>query len=96
MYSRAKKSRCSKYIYIVVLAINQIKGVYWSSNEACIKCPVCSSCMRLLINSRQKSFFYSCAHCNATIDFASGRAALCHLVNTEFMVNEDESENRQN
>ena len=41
--------------------------------------------MRLLINSRQKSFFYSCAHCNATIDFASGRAALCHLVNTEFI-----------
>lgn len=93
---RELKKAGAANIYIVVLAINQIKGVYWSSNEAGVKCPLCSSRMRLLINSRQKSFFYSCAHCNATIDFAAGRLVLCHVVNAEFMANEDESENRQN
>ena len=71
-------------VYIVVLAVNQQGTNYWSSNEIQVSCPRCGNKMHLLINSRNKSFFYSCYDCNNTLNFDDGRVALEDSVNQEY------------
>lgn len=72
-------------IYIVVLAINQLEGSYWTSNQVQISCPVCGEKMHLLVNSRDLSFFYSCYSCrNSTLGFDEAREELVDMVNKEF------------
>ena len=71
-------------IYIVVLAVNQQGANYWSSNEIQVSCPYCGSKMHLLINSGNRSFFYSCYNCRETIDFSNGRKALEKYVDQEY------------
>ncbi len=63
-------------IFVVALAVNQIKGSYWSSNVPYIKCPRCGGKMFLLVNSSNHSFFYMCNRCNKTIDFNEGWESL--------------------
>lgn len=70
-------------VFIVVLGINQLQGNYWSSDVAQVTCPNCGEKMHLLINSKQKTFFYSCYSCNKTLDFEIGRNILCNNVNSE-------------
>lgn len=70
-------------ISIVVLAINQIQGYYWSSDVAQVSCNSCGDKMHLLINSKTKNFFYSCYECHSTKSFETGRMELYEQVNRE-------------
>ncbi len=70
-------------LFIVVLGINQLQGNYWSSEVAEVTCPECKSKMHLLINGRNKNFFYSCYSCGKTLNFEDGRNLLCENVNAE-------------
>ena len=72
-------------IYVVVLAVNQSGTEYWSSNKIQISCSKCGSKMRLFVNSRDRSFFYSCTECrSSSFGYSSGRAMIERLVNDEF------------
>lgn len=73
----------AEQVTIVVLAINQIQGYYWSSNIAEVSCSNCGAKMHLLINSKNKNFFYSCYECHGTKSFDSGREELINKVNNE-------------
>ncbi len=73
-------------VCIVVLAVNQMRGTYWSANDVYVECPICSEKMHLLINGRTKEFFYSCYKCAKTISFSRGREKLCKKVDDEFAV----------
>lgn len=77
-----KRSGATK-ISIVVLAINQIQGYYWSSDVAQVSCNECGDKMHLLINSKNKNFFYSCYECHSTKSFEAGRMELYEKVNSE-------------
>ena len=82
---RELKGSGAEQIFIVVLAVNQIQGSYWSSVDPQICCPRCDEKMHLLINSYNKNFFYSCYECrNSTLDFEQGWGNLCDQVNREF------------
>ena len=70
-------------IYIIVLAVNQYGLNYWSSNEIVINCPNCGQRMNLLINSRNRSFFYSCKSCHKTMNFSEGREMVEKAVKNE-------------
>ncbi|MCM1286904.1 MAG: hypothetical protein NC240_01240 [Clostridium sp.] len=72
-------------VFVVVLGINQLQGNYWSSDVAQVTCSNCGKKMHLLINSKQKTFFYSCYQCNRTLDFEMGRNILCNNVNSEII-----------
>lgn len=85
---RELKKAGANDIYIVALAVNQIQGTYWSSNEVGVKCPICSEKMHLLINGKSRQFFYACYKCKKTIDFSTGRKNLCEEVNNEFLCDE--------
>lgn len=79
------KNKGANQIFVVVLAINQREGNYWSSVEAQVSCPVCGDKMHLLLNSQKNVFFYTCYNCrNSTLDFDEGRTMLCEQVNNEF------------
>ncbi len=71
-------------IYIIVLAVNQQGTNYWSSNEVQVSCPRCGNKMHLLINSGNKSFFYSCYDCSKTMNFLDGRVELEEYVDQEY------------
>ena len=72
-------------IYIIVLAVNQIQGNYWSSEQPQITCPACDDKMHLLVNSHNRNFFYSCYNCrNKTFSFEEGWKALCDYIDNEF------------
>ena len=73
----------AEQVSIVVLAINQIQGYYWSSDDAQVRCDNCGDKMHLLINSRNKDFFYSCYKCHSTKSFETGRTELYEEVNSE-------------
>lgn len=76
--------RCGvKRVSIVVLAINQIQGNYWSSDVAQVNCSKCGEKMHLLINSKNKEFFYSCYGCHNTKKFETGEKELYNWVNKE-------------
>lgn len=73
-------------IFVIVLAVNQMQGSYWSSVDAQVNCPYCDEKMHLLVNSYNKQFFYSCYSCrNSTLNFQEGREILCEQVNNEFI-----------
>lgn len=78
------KEKGANEIFIVVLAVNQMQGIYWSSENAKVSCPFCDEKMHLLINGRTGEFFYSCYACHHSIDFEDGRELLCEEVNNEF------------
>lgn len=73
----------AEQVSIVVLAINQIQGYYWSSDVAQVSCDGCGDKMHLLINSKNKTFFYSCYKCHSTKSFDIGREELFDKVNSE-------------
>lgn len=81
---RELKKHGVNQVFVVVLAVNQLEGNYWSSEVAQVDCPDCGSRMRLLINGREKKFFYSCMRCNKTLNFFEGWKRLCYRVNSEF------------
>lgn len=70
-------------IYVVALAVNQQGIPYWSSNEIFVSCPKCGGKMRLLINSSNMKFFYSCYDCHKNMSFAEGCKMLADSVNNE-------------
>ena len=78
-------------VVAIAFAINQYGRGYWTSNVIQVSCPTCSSKMRLLINSHNRSFFYSCMECRKSKDFENGRKEIELLVNGEF--NEEDVEN---
>ena len=80
---RTLKAAGANTVYVVVLAINQLGGSYWSSETAQISCPHCNKKMILLINGSSKAFFYWCPACHRTIDFIEGKKMLHEQVNLE-------------
>lgn len=80
---RALKEKNVEQIYIVVLGINQLQGIYWSSNEPQICCPKCNDKMHLLINCSTKQYFYSCYSCGQTMNFDIAFMKLVENVNNE-------------
>lgn len=70
-------------VSIVVLAINQKQGYYWSADVAQVSCNSCGEKMHLLINSNNKNFFYSCYNCRNTKSFDAGRMELFEQVDSE-------------
>lgn len=87
-----KKARAEDVI-VVVLAVNQLGGTYWSSNQPIIDCPKCGEKMHLLVNSKNKNFFYSCYNCRNAMDYVMGKNQLIEKVNDEFCEDEDNGEN---
>lgn len=86
------KNKGANQIYIVVLAVNQLQGIYWSADEIQVCCPRCGEKMHLYVNGRNGSFFYSCFGCNNTIDFEEGRDILCTQVIEEMIIEKEQSE----
>ena len=81
---RVLKNKGAGKIIIIVLAVNQIHESYWSSIPAQVSCPRCGERMHLLVNSRNRRFFYSCYNCRSqTMDFEEGRKLVETLVNRE-------------
>jgi len=80
----------SKSVLVIVLAINQIDGSYWSSAQPYIHCPICDAKMHLLVNSKNQSFFYSCYerclpnHEWKSLPFVPAWEQLIDRVNSEF------------
>lgn len=68
---------------VIVLAVNQLGGTYWSSEIPTVSCPMCGEDMRLLINGKNKQFFYSCLNCRKTISFETGWNSLCEKINMQ-------------
>lgn len=91
---RELKANGAEQIYIIVYAVNQIKGAYWSSNVAEVKCPLCNHKMKLLINSNDASFFYLCTNdeCIKTMNYDIGRNILEKIVSSEKYVADDDSD----
>ncbi len=83
---RELKAKGANEIYIVVLAVNQLQGTYWSSEEIQVSCPHCNNKMRLLVNGQTGAFFYSCFNCRYSIDFKKGIDYLIDVVNDEFNI----------
>ena len=78
-------------IFVVVLAINQMKGIYWSANSAQVSCPKCGAQMQLMVNGQTGQFFYSCFSnqsrigCGkSTMNFKDGVNKLIDWANSEF------------
>lgn len=72
-------------VYVVVLAINQLAGSYWRSEWPQVSCPKCGGKMRLLINSNNGKFFYSCKTCpNTYVGFDRARDMFYDDTNNEF------------
>lgn len=81
---RVLKNKGAGKIIIVVLAVNQIHESYWSSIPAQVSCPRCGERMHLLVNSKNRHFFYSCYNCRSqTMNFEEGRKLVEVLVNSE-------------
>lgn len=80
-------------VIVVVLAVNQLGGTYWSNSQPIIDCPNCGERMHLLVNSQNKQFFYSCYNCGKTVNYASGKTHLVDIVNNEFEYIDESSEN---
>ena len=72
-----------EHVFIIVLAINQLQGNYWSSDMVQVTCPKCREKMCLLVNGKNRSFFYLCYACRKTLSFEEGRELLCNDVNSE-------------
>lgn len=89
---RTLKKRGAEEIIIIVLGINQLRGNYWSSEVDEVKCPFCNTGMKLLVNSKNKMFFYSCGNkeCNRTIGFEEGRTRLQELVNQKKIIDDND------
>lgn len=81
---RILKNYGAAKIIVIVLAINQMGGGYWSISQPIIECPKCRNKMRLLVNSNKKTFFYSCGECNNSINYEIGREVLIRKMNSEF------------
>lgn len=80
---RVLRNNGASRIFVVVLAVNQIHEVYWSSRPAQVTCERCENKMHLLVNSHNNHFFYSCYHCHNTKNFEQGRQELVNFVNGE-------------
>lgn len=87
---RTLKKRGAEEIIIIALGINQIRGNYWTSDVDEVKCPSCGAKMMLLINSKNKSFFYSCRDCKTTMNFEDGRKNLQMLVNRKKIIGDND------
>ena len=76
-------------VFIIVLGINQI-GNYWSSNEVKVKCPKCGEKMYVLVNSNNKSFFYSCGNCRSSLNYDVGIRSIQDIVDKDVTRDDDE------
>ena len=55
-----------------------------------VKCPKCGDKMKLLVNSKNKKFFYSCPNCrNSTLDYFRGQQRLIASVNLEVALSDE-------
>ena len=87
---RALKEAGAENVFAVVLAVNQLGGNYWSANYPMVKCPKCGDKMKLLVNSKNKKFFYSCPNCrNSTLDYFGGQQRLIASVNLEVALSDE-------
>ena len=77
----ALKAKNANEVFVVVLAVNQFPENYWSSLSPEIQCPHCKNKMTLLVNHKDKSFFYLCRNCKSTLSFDSGWSQLSARVN---------------
>ena len=68
-------------VIVLVLAINQKDGTYWSSERPGVICPHCGTKMGLFINSNSKQFFFSCPNDNMTYSFPEGEKNLVASLN---------------
>ena len=89
---RTLKKRGAEEIIIIALGINQFRSNYWSSDVDEVNCPSCGTKMVLLVNSNNKSFFYSCGSrtCKKTMSFEEGRKDLQMLVNQKKIIDEND------
>jgi predicted amidophosphoribosyltransferase len=89
-----KLTKCgAESVIVVVLAVNQIDGSYWSTKQPFVSCPTCKQKMKLHIRSNELSFFYSCPNRNGsnsyhkTLNFEDARKFLVDEINAEFDYN---------
>lgn len=82
---RSLKRVGAEDVVVIVLAINQIGRGYWSFNQPGVMCPACGKKMHLMVNSNNKSFFYSCYDCRNTMGYEAGRKQLIEKVDQEFV-----------
>lgn len=81
----------ARSVMVMTLAINQQIN-YWTLNIPRLHCPICGAEMRLLINSQNKGFFYSCRNefRHPTIDFDKGNVIVREVINQEFIDGEND------
>ena len=80
----------AKRVLALVLGVNQLPINYWSSDEPIVACPSCGSKMHLLINSKTKTFFYSCYQCGENLNYENGWEMFCNKINSEQFYTIDE------
>ena len=68
-------------VIILVLAINQKDGTYWSSNRPGVFCPYCGTKMKLYVNSKSKKFFFTCPNDKQTLSYGDGVERLVNYLN---------------
>ena len=73
----------AKCVIALVLGVNQLGKKYWSSIQPQVLCPQCAYPMTLLINSKNKNFFYKCMQCQKSINYEEGWDILCRKINSE-------------
>ncbi|WP_207640724.1 phosphoribosyltransferase family protein [Butyrivibrio sp. VCD2006] len=57
---RELKAKGAGEVICIVLGINQLGGTYWSSDAPELYCQDCGNKMKMMVNSNDGSFFYSC------------------------------------
>lgn len=82
---RSLKKAGATEVIVLVLAVNQLGGTYWTINRPTVDCPDCGNKMILLVNSNNRSFFYKCNQCQKMINYAIGKNRLIEKVNAEFV-----------
>ena len=82
---RVLKTAGAHRIYIVVLAVNQ-QDNYWTIDEPKVYCQQCGAQMRLLFNSLNYRFFYSCKNdfSHNKVNFEVARCILQDKIDDEF------------
>lgn len=85
---RTLKKSGAKEVYVICLGVNQFAKSYWSSNSPFPICDKCGSDVSLFINSKNKTFFYSCRNreCNHTMDFDTKFQEVQRKVDSEDLI----------
>lgn len=57
---RELKAKGAREVICIVLGINQLGGTYWSSDAPELYCQDCGNKLKMMVNSNDRSFFYTC------------------------------------